>query len=51
MPTDPLPGAPADFSADLAAAFATVPEPSTALLSIAACGFALSARRRRSFRP
>jgi hypothetical protein len=47
LPTAPVPSAPAHFSQDLAAAFASVPEPSTPLLSIAACGFALSARRRR----
>jgi hypothetical protein len=47
MPAEPVPGAPADFAADLAAAFAAVPEPSTGLLAITACGFALAARRRR----
>jgi T5SS/PEP-CTERM-associated repeat protein len=48
QPTAPLPGTPADFAGDLAAAFAQVPEPSTALAAAtAACGFALSTRRRR----
>jgi hypothetical protein len=46
-PADPLPGARAAFTADLAAAFAAVPEPSLATLGFAACGFALTARRRR----
>jgi hypothetical protein len=49
LPTDPVPGAPAAFNADLANAFAQVPEPSTALFALAAaCGFALSTRRRRT---
>jgi hypothetical protein len=47
LPATPIPGAPADFSQDLAAAFAQVPEPSATLLGIVACGFALSDRRRR----
>jgi hypothetical protein len=46
IPTSPIPGASADFSADLARAFASVPEPSGALLTFAACGFALRRRRR-----
>jgi autotransporter-associated beta strand protein len=37
----------ASFAGDVASAFASVPEPS-ALAAIAACGFAASARRRRS---
>jgi fibronectin-binding autotransporter adhesin len=46
LPSSPIPGAPADFQADLARAFASVPEPSATMLSlIAACG--LAARRRR----
>jgi hypothetical protein len=44
---DALPGAPAAFSADLAAAFAQVPEPAAGLLAVTACGFALATRRRR----
>jgi len=51
LPTAPIPGATAQFTADLAAAFAQVPEPSAALLSLTACGFALSARRRRRWTP
>jgi hypothetical protein len=46
-PAAPLPGAAEAFTADLAAAFAAVPEPSVAALGLAACGVALSARRRR----
>jgi hypothetical protein len=47
LPTDPIAGAPAGFGADLAAAFASVPEPSSlGLLALAVCGFA--ARRKRS---
>jgi autotransporter-associated beta strand protein len=42
-----VPSAPAAFDADLAAAFAIVPEPTTAALALAACGFALLPRRRR----
>jgi hypothetical protein len=38
LPTDPVPGAPIGFGADLAAAFASVPEPGTlSLLAIGAC--------------
>jgi autotransporter-associated beta strand protein/T5SS/PEP-CTERM-associated repeat protein len=49
LPTEPIPGAPANFQADLAAAFASVPEPGAlSLLGLAACGFA--GRRRRSRR-
>jgi hypothetical protein len=48
LPTDPIPGAPVDFQADLAAAFASVPEPGAlSLLGLAACGLA-GRRRRRS---
>lgn len=55
LPAEALPGAPVEFEADLAAAFAAaptgVPEPSTALLTVTAvtCGMAL--RRRRPGRP
>jgi hypothetical protein len=45
---DAVPGATAAFGADLAAAFAQVPEPSATLLTSAACGFALRRRRRKS---
>jgi hypothetical protein len=46
IPSAPIPGAPAGFAADLAAAFATVPEPGTvAILSCAAA--TVLARRRR----
>ena len=41
-----VPGAPVAFESDLARAFASVPEPSGALLVFAACGFALRRRRR-----
>lgn len=51
LPTAPVPGASVNFSADLAAAFAAVPEPSAALFSLAACGLTLSARRRRRWTP
>jgi hypothetical protein len=47
LPAGPAPGAPASFSRDLAAAFASVPEPSTALALIAACGLAGLGRRHR----
>jgi hypothetical protein len=49
LPSEAIPGAPADFGADLARAFASVPEPSTlALAAVAACG---AATRRRRHRP
>jgi autotransporter-associated beta strand protein len=45
LPAAPIPGAPINFAQDLAAAFASVPEPTaTALLAFAAC---ISHRRRR----
>jgi autotransporter-associated beta strand protein len=49
LPSAPLPGAPANFERDLAAAFASVPEPSTTMLItlVAACGFARPSRRHR----
>jgi hypothetical protein len=50
LPISPVPGAPADFQQDLAAAFASVPEPSTtaaALVVLAGCGLANHRRRRR----
>jgi hypothetical protein len=49
LPAEPIPGAPADFSADLAAAFAAaVPEPTTVgLIGFVAMG-ALARRRRRA---
>ena len=48
-PTGAIPGAPADFQSDLAAAFASVPEPGMALtmLEIWASGGLLGRRRRR----
>ena len=51
LPADPVPGAPATFVQDLAAAFAQVPEPSTALFALAAAfGCARSPRRGRRVR-
>jgi hypothetical protein len=48
LPTDPIPGAPVGFGADLAAAFASVPEPGTfGLLAAATTGLLASRRRRR----
>jgi hypothetical protein len=48
IPSDAIAGAPAGFEQDLAAAFAAVPEPSTAGLAlIAACGLAAQRRRRK----
>jgi fibronectin-binding autotransporter adhesin len=49
LPSQAIPGAPANFQADLAAAFASVPEPSTVgLLGLLACGLIRRGRRRRS---
>jgi fibronectin-binding autotransporter adhesin len=49
LPTQAIPGAPVNFQADLAAAFASVPEPSTlGLLGLLACGLVRRGRRRRS---
>jgi hypothetical protein len=46
LPTEPIPGASAAFNTDLAAAFASVPEPGTLSLLVSfACG--LTAQRRR----
>jgi hypothetical protein len=46
LPTEAIPGASPQFAADLAAAFASVPEPGAlGLLGLAACG--LVGRRRR----
>jgi autotransporter-associated beta strand protein len=51
LPTEPIPGASADFQADLAAAFASVPEPGAlGLIGLAACGLAGRRRRRGSAR-
>jgi hypothetical protein len=46
LPTEAVPGAVPEFAAALAAAFATVPEPSS-LAALAACGLAGARRRRR----
>jgi autotransporter-associated beta strand protein len=48
LPSQAIPGAPVNFGAELAAAFATVPEPSAAVaaLGLAATGLALRPRRR-----
>jgi hypothetical protein len=47
LPSEAIPGAPVNFGADLARAFASVPEPSGALLAFfAACGVATTRRRR-----
>jgi hypothetical protein len=49
LPSEAIPGAPVNFEADLARAFAQAPEPSAlALATIAACGFAIKRRRRRA---
>jgi autotransporter-associated beta strand protein len=48
LPNDPLPGAPADFNADLARAFASVPEPMSPLPLGAAAALLLLVVRRRS---
>jgi hypothetical protein len=45
LPADPIAGAPAGFGADLAAAFASVPEPGA--LSVLGIGLAAWTRRRR----
>jgi hypothetical protein len=51
LPAGPIPGARADFGADLAAAFASVPEPGCiSVLAMAACGLAGRRRRRRVVR-
>jgi autotransporter-associated beta strand protein len=48
LPSEPIPGAPADFQADLAAAFASVPEPgSLALLALGGAAMLGGGRRRR----
>jgi hypothetical protein len=47
LPSAAIPGAPAEFSADLARAFATVPEPSGVLLALVAACLAPAVRRRR----
>jgi autotransporter-associated beta strand protein len=47
LPTSPIPGAPADFQADLARAFAAVPEPATSTLALIAAGALATQRRRR----
>jgi autotransporter-associated beta strand protein len=46
LPANPIAGAPADFNADLAAAFASVPEPGAGLLAMVGATI-LSQRRRR----
>jgi hypothetical protein len=46
LPTEPIPGAPVGFEADLARAFASVPEPGMMSL-FAVAGMGLMARRRR----
>jgi hypothetical protein len=45
-PASPIPAAPADFARDLAAAFASVPEPSV-IAMLPGCAFGLFGRRRR----
>jgi fibronectin-binding autotransporter adhesin len=50
LPSEAIPGAPVNFEADLARAFAQAPEPSAlALATIAACGFAIKRRRRATW--
>jgi hypothetical protein len=51
LPASPIPGASAGFDRDLAAAFASVPEPSALADAAAACTFAVLARRRRCRHP
>jgi autotransporter-associated beta strand protein len=47
LPTEPIPGASAQFAADLAAAFASVPEPgAVGLVGLGACGLMLRRRGR-----
>jgi hypothetical protein len=46
LPSAPIPGASADFQADLARAFAEVPEPG-AIALLGVCGAAMMTRRRR----
>jgi hypothetical protein len=46
LPAQAIPGASAAFQADLAAAFASVPEP-TGLSALALLGYLLARRRRR----
>jgi hypothetical protein len=47
LPAGPVPGAPAGFGGDLAAAFASVPEPGSLAAIAGAAGAALMRRRRR----
>jgi autotransporter-associated beta strand protein len=48
MPTEPVPGASAQFEADMAAAFAAVPEPGSLALLGLGVGAMLGGRRRRA---
>jgi hypothetical protein len=48
LPSEPIPGAPADFDADLTAAFAAVPEPSSTLACVVAAVLLAARRRRRT---
>jgi hypothetical protein len=52
LPGAPIPSPSASFQADLATAFASVPEPSATLLAVVAtCGMMLRRRQRRSAMP
>ena len=46
LPSEPIPGGSAAFQADLARAFASVPEPSLVGM-LGACALAVGARRRK----
>jgi hypothetical protein len=48
LPAAPVAGASAGFEADLARAFASVPEPSATILMLGVAGLAAGRRRRRS---
>jgi hypothetical protein len=51
LPATPIPGAGAGFEQDLAAAFASVPEPAPLAWILGAAAIALTTRRRRAHQP